>query len=398
VGLLLPKAERRSGGIAGWPLPAFPGVGGGGSGVGPMSSEGALSVPTVWACVSLIANAVSMMPLKAYDLNALVPTPLPLPPVLLNPAAGMTQSEWLNSVMVSLLLRGNCYGQIVSRSQVDGRPTQIELLNPDTVTVKIDRQTGDLTYKVGRVDVPTEDIWHVRGMTLPGGKVGQSPIAAAASVLTTDISSRQFAGDYFNAGGIPKAVLTSSMDMNQQQATTLKERLLAATRSREPLVLAAGVEYKPIQVSPEESQFLATQEASVSQIARYFSVLPEMVGGSSGGPLHYSSPELNATWFLNFTLMFWLKRLEDALFPVLPGNQYAAFDSSALLRADALTQAQIEIIQIAGRVRTRDEVRAANNLPPMTEAQLASLSDVPDLTITPKGGAKAEPLPLPPAA
>jgi hypothetical protein len=36
-------------------------------------------------------------------------------PQLITPPAGMTQSEWLHMVMVSLLLRGNAYGLIAAR-------------------------------------------------------------------------------------------------------------------------------------------------------------------------------------------------------------------------------------------------------------------------------------------
>lgn len=399
MGLLLNKPrETRAGSIPGWPIPAFPGTGPGYNASGTMNAEAALAVPTVWACVGLIANAVSMAPLNAYDRTQKIPTPVDNPPqILVNPAAGMTQSEWLHSVMVSLLLRGNAYGQIVLRDRA-GRPLQVELVNPDTVTVKIDRETGELTYKIGKVDVPTEAVWHVRGLTLPGGKVGLAPITYAASVLGVDVASRQFSGDYFNAGGIPKAVLTSDMDINQTQATTLKERLLAATRSREPLVLGKGVTYKAIQVSPEESQFLATQQFSVAQIARFFWLPAEMVGGSSGDSMTYSSTEMRGRAFLTYSVAFWLKRLEDAMFRLMPGNQYVAFDTSAFTRTDAATQAQVDIELIAGRVMTRDEIRARRNLPPMTAEQLASLNDVPDLTITPKGGAKALPLPPPPPA
>jgi phage portal protein BeeE len=61
-------------------------------------------------------------------------------------------------------------------------------------------------------------MWHVRGLTLPGRVVGLSPISYAAAVLGLDLSSRQFASGFFDGGGIPKAVLESDQQVNQEQA------------------------------------------------------------------------------------------------------------------------------------------------------------------------------------
>jgi phage portal protein BeeE len=74
------------------------------------------------------------------------------------------------------------------------------------------------------------------------------------------------------------------------------------------------VKYTPIQVSPEESQFLATQQANVAQVARYFWIPPEMVGGSGGNSMTYANVEQRSLDFLTYAVSFWLKRIEDAMF------------------------------------------------------------------------------------
>ena len=353
--------------------------------------DAALQVPTVWACVALVANAVSMLPLEVFRRAPDgVPRQITDPPLLTNPSGDMTQSEWLHMLMVSLLLRGNAFGRISQRdSQL--RPIQIDLLNPDTVRVDVDRDTGKVTYKVGALgqDI-TADMWHVRGMTMPGSKVGLSPISYAAATIGVDLSSRSFAQDFFQGGGIPKAVVKTDQLVNQEQARTIKERLLASTRTREPIVLGQGLDYKTISVNPEESQFLATQQANVAQIARYFGIPPEMVGGSGGNSLTYANVEQRQLDFLTLGVSFWLKRLEDAIFGLLPQPQYARFNATALLRTDARTQAEVDNMQLAGKTRVPSELRQRDGLPPMTEAQKAEADMVP-LTITPMGGAKALP-------
>ena len=365
-----------------------------------VTSDGALGVPTVWACVALLANAVSMLPLETFKRSPSdIPTKLPSPSLLLNPYGDMTQSEWLHMLMVSLLLRGNAIGRIVARDGFQ-YPTQIQLLNPDSVAIKVDRDTGTLSYILtvdGKQEkIPNVDIWHVRGMTMPGSKVGLSPISYAAATLGVDLSSRQFAQDFFTGGGIPKAVIKSNQTVTQTQSRTLKDRLLAGARNREPIVLGDGLEYMPISVKPEESQFLLTQQANVAQVARYFSIPDVMVGGSGGGSMTYSSVEMLGTYFLTYSVSFWLKRIEDAMYSLRPGAQYVRFNTSALLRTDAETQAKVHVQLLAGKVLTPTEVRASYDLPPMTEDQKAEADMVP-LTITPLGSAKGLPgLKLPP--
>ena len=351
----------------------------------------ALQVPTVWACVGLLANAVSMLPLETYRRTSGIPQRVTDPLLVTNPAAGMTQSEWLHMLMVSLLMRGNAYGRVVARNAM-GLPVQIEIQNPDHVSVDVDRVTGAVKYAMGtpRVDVPLADVWHVRGMTLPGHKIGLSPISYAAAVIGLDLSGRRFASDFLDGDGIPKAVLETDQSVDQDKARTIKERLIAATRAREPIVLGAGLKYTQIQVRPEESQFLLTQQANVAQIARFFHVPAGMVGGSEGGSMTYTNVEQRSLDFLTYGVSFWLKRIEDSFFPLLPKPQYVRFDMTALLRTDAETQAKVDIQYLAGKVKAPSEIRARMNLPEMTAAQKTEANMVP-LTITPLGGAKALP-------
>jgi phage portal protein BeeE len=83
-------------------------------------------------------------------------------------------------------------------------------------------------------------MWHVRGFTLPGAKVGLSPIEAAAMAIGVDLASRRFGRDFFEGGGVPKATLTSDQTLTPDQAREAKERMLLATANRDPLVLGPG--------------------------------------------------------------------------------------------------------------------------------------------------------------
>lgn len=404
MSLFLGSRERRSNGQT-FPEPIIPPF----RGVNPYSGavnlgsnpDAALVVPTVWACVGLISNAVSMLPLQTYRMSANdVPAKEPNSQLLTNPFGDMTQAEWMHMLMVSLLLRGNAIGRIIARDERQV-PLQVQLLNPDTVRLGMS-DTGVLTYTLTargvQSEIPTADVWHVRGLTMPGEMVGLSPIAYAAAMLGVDLAARQFAQDFFAGGGIPKAVVSTDQAVNQEQSRTIKERLLAATRNREPIVLGQGLTYKTISVNPDESQFLQTHQMTVTETARFFHVPAGMVGGSEGGSMTYANVEQRSLDFLVHCIQPWLQRLEQAIGALLPGLVYVKFDTRALLRTDAETRAKIDVQHLAGKVVTPSEVRASYDMPPMTPEQQKEADMVP-LTVTPLGGAKALPaLKAPPGA
>lgn len=351
----------------------------------------AFTVPTVWACMTLLAGSISSLTLETFRRTSDVPVKITDPPLVASPSGDMTSSHWVHMLMMSLVSRGNGIGRIVARDAYL-RPLQIDLLDPDQLDITVDRDTGVLTFKYKKTqqEIPRGDVWLLPGLSLPGQPLGLSPISYAAATLGIDLASRKFATDFFDGGGVPKAVLKTDQSVNNEQARTVKDRLMAAMRGREPIVLGAGLDYQMISVKPEESQFLKTQEANVAQIARFFGVPPEMVGGSGGHSMTYANVEQRSLDFLTYTLAPWMKRIEDALSALLPTNQYVKFRTEDLIRTDAHTRAQVDMFRIASKVKTPTEVRESMGLPPMTAAQKAEADMVP-LGIGPLGRPTALP-------
>jgi HK97 family phage portal protein len=397
-----PQEKRAATWIPEPPIPPFPGTDISGMVTVQSKPDYALTVPAVWSCIGLLANTVSSLPLQTYRRkpSGTLPEQIDDPPLVKSPSGVMAQSQWLHMLMVSLLLRGNAYGRISARDNMR-RATQVDLLNPDDLTVKVDDKTGKLVYRWKATDqpIPADDIWHLPGLTLPGAKVGLSPISYAAATLGIDLGARTFATDFYNGGGIPKAVLKTDQFVDETKARTIKERLLNAVRSREPIVLGAGLDYQTISVQPEESQFLATQQATASQVARFFWIEPEMIGAPGGGSMTYANVEQRNQNFLSVSLQHWLKRIEDGVSSLLPGPQMVEFDVAKLLRTDAETRAKIHLQYVAAKALAPSEIREEMGRPPMTKAQKEEV-DLVQLTPTavggvrlPQGVAKIEPGP-----
>lgn len=385
---LLGRRERRQ-----WApepiVPPFPDYGGG---FGAPSIDRALQVSAVWACVRLLSDSVSMMPLGAYTMQGKVRVPTPSPPFLLNPSNDATMSEWIYMLLVSLLLRGNGYGRIVRRDST-GYPAQIELMHPDSVSVGSDSESGGLVYRVKGEVIPREQVFHMRAFRMPGSRLGLSPIQYAARSINTEGAAADFALGFFKDGAHPSSILSADANFTQEQAKTIKDRFVAAVQGREPAVLSGGLKYDQIQVSPEESQFLETQKYGVAQIARIFGVPPEMIAGEAGNSMTYANVEQRGLDFLTYAVQPWLTRLESTLATLLPGQRHLRFDTSVITRTDFQTTMTATAVGIASKQMTVDEARAKRDEPPLTEQQKVDLELVP-LTVGPTGAPK--PVPPPP--
>jgi HK97 family phage portal protein len=370
-------------------VPPFPNYGGG---FGAPTVDRALQVSAVWACVRLLADSVSMMPLSAYTMRGSIRVPTPAPQLLLKPSADATMSEWVYMLMASLLLRGNGYGRIVRRDSL-GYPIQIELLHPDCVSVTTDSQTGSLVYRVNGEPLKPEDVFHVRAFRMPGSRLGLSPIAYAARSINTDSAAADFGLGFFRDGAHPSAILSSDANFTQEQTKTIKERFVAAINGREPAVLSGGLKYEQVQVSPDESQFLDTQKYGVAQIARIFGVPPELIAGEAGNSMTYANVEQRGIDFLTYSVQPWLTRLESTLATLLPGQRHVRFDTSVLTRTDFSTLMTATSVGIASKQMTVDEARAKRDEPPLTDEQKTDLALVP-MDVSASGKPKL----LPPAA
>jgi HK97 family phage portal protein len=329
-----------------------------------VNSDQALRLSAVWACVRLLADTVSTLPVDVYrkgDPDRQIPTPA----LLAQPSDAFGLIEWLHAVMTSLCLRGNAYGVITGRTGAAGWPSQVELVSPDVVTVA--RTDTGIAYQIGGTDYPREDVFHVRAFTVPGNLVGLSPVEYARQSIGLGLAAESFGARFFGDNATPSGVLISKGPLTAENAQTLKARWRAAHQGRRELaVLTGDVEFKPITITPNESQFVETQRFTVAQIARLFGVPPEMIGGEAGGSLTYANVEQRALDFATFALGPWVARIEAALSSLLPRGQIVKLNTGALLRADLLTRYQAHEIGIRSGFLTIDEARALENRPPMT--------------------------------
>ncbi|RKT82726.1 phage portal protein, HK97 family [Saccharopolyspora antimicrobica] len=331
------------------------------------SAESAMQSIAVRGAIDLIASLASELPAEVYSGTGTDRVRRPTPSYLLDPAGdGQGLPDWCYQVVESWLLRGNVYGDVLDHRGTC--PTQIQLLHPDDVSGWID-ENGTVHWSVTGRPVNPDRWLHQRVNPVPGRVLGLSPVAWHAATIGLSITSVRFGESWFRDGAHPSALLTNEeATLNEDQARQAKHRFLAALRgTREPVVLGKGWKYQQIQISPEESQFLATQGYTEAQCARIFGPgIAEVLGYESGGSMTYSNVESRSTHLLVYSVNKWLSRLERLLSSMLPRPQYVRIDRDGLLQSTTLERYRANEIALRNRWKTVNEVRQSEgDLPPV---------------------------------
>jgi HK97 family phage portal protein len=327
--------------------------------------------------VRLLSGSVSTLPIKAYRRLGEDRSPMSSLPQLFDQLVSDGQIvHWLHRCMTSLTLRGNAFGLITERDGY-GFPTTVVWLNPSDMLDDNNIVSPSWTWR-GR-PVPSEDIVHIPWFPLAERVQGLSPIAAFASTFGVGLGARDYARDWFNAGGMPQASFknTERPIVSQEEAQAIKARLVNAIRSRQPLVHGKDWEFTPISVPLEDSQFLDTMKATTNQVAAIYGIPAEMMGGQTGTSMTYNTVEQNGLNFVTFALRPWLVLLETAFSALLPDKQYVKFNVDALIRTDTLSRHNIYKIDREIGLRSIDEIRALEDLTPLPNGKGQDFTPLP---------------------
>lgn len=360
---------RRFGQVAKRAITSLP-WGAGGSSTTAVSSERALSLVPLFACVRLLADSVASLPLQLFRRGGSSREPLSfVPPLLWAPDAQGDLFTWLHKCVLSLALRGNAYGLVTQRDPL-GFPTMVEWLNPDDVWVDETNPVRPVYYWQGRQLDDNRDMVHIPWVVLPGHVTGLSPVAAFARTIGAGLVTTEYGLSWFTNGGTPPAVLKNGQrTVTPEESEEISDRLSARIRARKPLVLGSDWDFTALSVSPEESQFIESMRLNASQIAAIYGVPPTMVGGDSGGSMTYANVEQEANNLIALTLRPWLVRLEGVFSRLMPGREFVRFNTDAMIRTSVLDRYNAHGMALAQGWRNRDEIRALENLSPLPPGQ-----------------------------
>lgn len=342
----------------------------------------------VFKCVSIIADAIAMLPIRSHrnqvyrDSNDILQTTahkLPSQPKLLtDPMPGDIYSEFSfkHRVITSLLTAGNSYNEI-GAVDAQGTPSAIMPIHPSKVR-KVDRDDQGVPYYEmhdgGRLRSFRDGgtMVHVPGFVQAGSLQGLSPLQVGMQGIALSMAAEEFGARWFGDGANPSGYLTSDEEWEEADAKKVKKGFMQSFGglNREPAFLYGGLEWHPITVNPDESQFIETRMFQSGQIAGLYRVPPHLVGDVNKSTSWGTGIEEQGIGFVVFTLGPWLTRLEQALTFLLPRGQFAKTNVGALLRGRQKDQ---DVSFAVGRQwgwLSVNDIRQIKDLPPIPDGDV----------------------------
>lgn len=340
----------------------------------------ALTLAAVYSATSLIGDLVSGFPLESFSTSTGVDQLMvPPTPLVANPTAFGTTTDWVHRCVVSMALKGNAYAYITETDRY-GWPRRMELLHPEEVTIRSDRSVAPPQWFWLGKPIDNDLFVHIPLYSIPGRINGISPIRAYANTIDTSLMAQQFGKDFFVNGSTPAAVLETDKRVEEEDSDEIRDRFRKSAAGRNVVPLGLGLTYKQIQVNPDESQFLATIRGGATTVAAIYHLPPELVGGDSGASNTYANVEMRSTDIARFALSPYVTRIERKITDLTPRPQRARFNMDEFQRPDMMTRYSAYSLAIADGWLLRDEVRALENRAPLPDGMGA--------VVPPLGGVK----------
>ena len=347
--------------------------------VGP---DRAMRLAAMWGSARILSTNLASVPLRQYRTVGDAQRALQLSPLFVKPSTQGTLHDWIQRAVMSMVLHGNAVGYITSRDYL-GYPTGIEWLPRAWVEV-IDANpygpgsfVNPIWYVLGR-QVDPADIVHIPWIAVPGRVWGLSPMAAFAKSVSTGLSAQEYTDTWFNSGGTPPGTFKNvNQVVDQKDADVIKQRVVAAIKTRQPIVFGKDWDYSPVTLPAGEVSFVETMRMTASQIAAIYGVPPELVGGETGGSMSYSSPQGREIELIQLTLLPWISKLEEHLSALLPRGQFVCFDADSLVRLDPVARwTMYEKQRLIGGANI-DEIRDKEHMPPLPNGEGQDYTPLP---------------------
>ncbi|MBC7599708.1 MAG: phage portal protein [Polaromonas sp.] len=360
-------------------------IGGGAvSNAGPVVNETtAMKVSAVYACVALIAGAISTLPLPIYERTKDGRQRVEHPYYwLLNeqPEPDLSSAVFWEYMVSARLFYGDCFAEIMRPSFRSSKAIGFKAHHPLRVQPFRD-SAGELFYRVqplvgAAYVLNPADIIHIPSLGYDGIR-SPSPITyAARQSIGTSLAAAEYSARFFSNGARPDFALKMAGNLTEDQARLLRhtwgERHSGVANSHLPAILTGGLEVQQLTMSAVDSQIIATSNMQVEEICRTLGVPPFMVGSTEKTTSWGTGLENMGRSFVKYTLLRDLRKFEQEfnrkLWPI-QDKHFVEFDVSGIERGDL--KSENEALRIAlGRAGepgwlSVNEVRHQKLLPPI---------------------------------
>ena len=361
----------------------------------PVTLDTALQVSAVWACVKLIAESVSSLPITIYEIdNDGVRKPSYNHP-LMRLFAGkvnrwQTKQEYFETLVYQFCLMGNDYTYVEFNNR--GEPVSLVPLMSQQMQVQL--EAGERIYlyqESSNVNAYSEkSIWHNK--LFGNGVVGLSPLEYAKGSIGIGSATEKLVSGIYKNGGRRSGVISIDKMLTEEQRTMIKTQFadLADGTEDRLRVLEAGMQFKELSMSPQDIELLASRRFQIEDIARFFGVPSVLINDTQAGTTWGSGLEQIVQGFYKFNLRPYLERYEASMkcFFFKPEERHKydiEFDFTRLIQPAFGDRIKIGKEAVQGGLMTANEWRKGEGMTPkdggdnlMVQRQMISLSKIDD--------------------
>jgi HK97 family phage portal protein len=334
-----------------------------------------LTFHAVYACTTLIASDVAKLRIKLVQQDAAgvwgETTSPAYSPVLRKPNETQNRIQFVESWVLSKLLRGNTY--VLKERDNRNVVTGLYVLHPDRVRPLVS-DDGAVFYQVDQdnlagvrtqITVPAREMIHDRWNCLYHPLVGVSPIFASGLAATQGLRIQEGSTRFFTNDSTPGGVLTAPGRVSEDTAKRLKETWEAGhggLRRGGLAVLGDGLKYEKITITAQDAQLIEQLKWSAEVVCSAFHVPPYKIG--LGALPTYNNVQALNTEYYSQCLQVLIEAFELCLDEGLEvglglGTE---FDLQNLLRMDSVTQIQVLKEAVGAGLMSPDEGRAVLDL------------------------------------
>ena len=344
-----------------------------------VSDSDLMGLPAAYAAVRAISETVAQLPLRVFeksDSGKITEVREHAGTELLGwdrPNNYQTPYDFVQLMQSRLCIRHNAYAKIEKDRR--GRVRNLMPINPNSVTMQLDEQTGAHLYTLNweegdtETDVHPDHVLHVRGFSMNGflgwALMGSSH-DAIGQMVATDRLVQTALGNGPHLPGFLRAPRVSDKQIDMLSEVMRQSR--GVQQAGKIPVYPGEVEFVKVGMHADEAQLLDSRMFNLGDTCRLFRVQPHLLFDLTNAT--YSNIEEQQKSFLDMTIMSWLTRWEQALRISLltkaerKRNMYFHFGTDELLRARQLDRYKAYSVAINWGFMNRNEVRAKEDLAP----------------------------------
>lgn len=352
-------------------------------------AEQAMRLATVYRCTSILSGSIASLPLqlkRKKDGYFAVDEENPINYLLtVCPNGRQTAYELMRNAIIQMVNNGNAY---IYPDWRGGELRSLTLLSPGSVSYDKLMNiylVSDIVNDVFET-LESDDIIHLRNMSLDGGYTGESVIRYASKVMTVADSANDKSIDVFRPGstyagfisGDDGGGVTGYGDVQDEQLKTVSDRVEKEMRSGKRIFSMPGaMKFNSLSMSPADIQLMEELKFGVLELCRFYGVHPDkaFVGQSN----NYKASEMSQVQFMTDTLQPLLRQIANEFFVKLIPRSVASkyrleFDLESFYQTDLETMAMNMEKCIQYGVYTVNEYRNKKGMPSVQGGDVAMIS------------------------